>query len=290
MKRRTLALILIIVLSFSMPIVAFADAAAEEETVYIRADGSIEGTTSILRNGNVYTLTGNISGGIQVQKSHIVIDGAGYAVKGKGEYGRGIDLSNGVGQDPSRSSISNVTLKNLKIINCYYAISSENTHNNTFVGNYISDCDTGFWITGSSNNTLMHNTVKNCVTGISINYGSGGNIIVENNILSSFSVWLSPEPLVDKNYWGDYLTRYPSAKEVGSTGIWDTPYDRETFKDNHPLTKPVAISYDNAQLPDTDNGTEPTSELFLAALAVVSAVSVALIAMALLVYFKKRKK
>jgi hypothetical protein len=58
-------------------------------------------TTAIQRNGKIYTLTANISGGIQVQKSNIVLDGAGYTVQGN-EAGRGFDLSNSVGEDPSR--------------------------------------------------------------------------------------------------------------------------------------------------------------------------------------------
>ena len=52
--------------------------------VYIAADGSVVGANSILRNGNVYTLTANISNGIQVQKSNVIIDGAGYTVEGNG--------------------------------------------------------------------------------------------------------------------------------------------------------------------------------------------------------------
>ena len=132
-------------------------------------------------------------------------------------------------------------MKNLRIINCYYGIGNENTSNNTFIANYVTDCDTGFWIIGSSNNTIRYNTVKDCVTGISINYCGGGNVMTENNIISSFSVWLSQEPTVDRNYWSDYLTRYPNAKEIGDSGIWDTPYDRETFTDNHPLVEAVFI-------------------------------------------------
>jgi len=45
---------------------------------YIREDGSVEGTNNILRNKDIYTLTGNISAGIGFKKSNIVIDGAGY--------------------------------------------------------------------------------------------------------------------------------------------------------------------------------------------------------------------
>jgi parallel beta-helix repeat protein len=208
-------------------------------SVYINPDGSVTGTSNIQRDGNVYTLTGNISGGIQVQKSYIVIDGAGYTIEGKGE-GIGIDLSSNMTQGSS-IQINNVTVKNLRIVNCF-GIGNENTDNNTFVGNYIANCDTGFWITGSSNNTLIHNTVKDCVTGISINYGSGGNVIVENNIMSSFSVWLSPDPTVDRNYWGDYVTRFPDAKEIDNSGIWDTPYSHgDKVIDNHPLIEPVPV-------------------------------------------------
>ena len=219
-------------------------------SVYIDADGSIVGTNSIQQNGTIYTLTANISGGIQVQKGNIVIDGAGYSIEGNGQYGRGIDLSNGRGQDPSRSTISNVTVKNLKIMDCYYAIGNENTNNNTFIGNYIANCDTGFWIIGSPNNTLIHNTVKDCVTGISINY-AGFNIITENNIINnSLLVWLSTEPFVDRNYWSDYTTRYPNAKEIEKSGFynlfWDTPYNYGeslgNYTDNHPLINPISTS------------------------------------------------
>ena len=147
--------------------------------------------------------------------------------------------------------INNVTVQNLKIMNCYYAIDNSNTKNNTFIGNYIANCDTGFWITGSSNNTLKYNTVKDCVTGISINY-AGFNIITENNIINnSLLVWLSTEPFVDGNYWSNYLTKYPNAKEIEKSGLpnlfWDTPYNYGgslgNFTDNHPLVNPIPISF-----------------------------------------------
>ena len=273
MRAKALAITLVVAILFSFFFfgsLVHSVSSQFVEDIFIRADGSVEGTDKIQRDGNVYTLTGNISGGIQVQKSYVVIDGAGNAVEGDGEYRIGVDLSNGVGQNPSHATISNVTVKNLKIVNCYYALSNENTYNNTFIGNYISECDTGFWITGSGNNTLIHNTIKNCTTGISINYDSGGNVIVENNIMSSVSVWLSPDPLVDRNYWSDYLERYPNAKEIDNSGIWDTSYDRETFIDNHPLVEPVSV------IP------EFSSPLF--ALPIMVAVSIGL-----LFYFKKRK-
>ncbi len=218
-------------------------------SITINSDGSVIGTDLIQRNGDTYTLIGNISGGIQVQKSYITIDGAGYIVNGNGTRSIGVDLGNGVGQDPSHAQIINVTVTNLHIINCTEGISSENSNNNTFIGNYIEACDTGFWIIGSSNNTLRYNTVKDCVTGISINY-AGFNIIRGNNIINnSLLVWLSTEPFVEGNYWSDYLTKYPNAKEIENSGlpnfIWDTPYNYGgslgNFTDNHPMIEPVVV-------------------------------------------------
>jgi parallel beta-helix repeat protein len=268
-KNIGLVLLVLILITITALCVVFPQTVkADSPTEYIRIsiDGSVIGTDQIQRNGNTYTLTGNISGGIQVQKSYILIDGAGYAIKGNNQYERGIDLSNGRGQDPSRTQINNVTAKNLKIINCYYAIGNENTDNNTFIGNYIANCDTAFRIIGSSNNTLIHNTVKDCVTGISINY-AGFNIITENNIINnSLLVWLSTEPFVDRNYWSNYQTKYPNAKEIEKSGLpnlfWDTPYNYGeslgNYTDSHPLINPISTSPISTPTPTSTPIASPT--------------------------------
>jgi len=52
-----------------------------DETIFIRADGSIEGIESIQRTGNVYTFTETIfNQSIVVEKDNIVVDGAGYTL------------------------------------------------------------------------------------------------------------------------------------------------------------------------------------------------------------------
>jgi parallel beta-helix repeat protein len=179
-------------------------------TVYIRADGSIEGTDKIQRSGDIYTLTGDISGWIVVQKSYILLDGAGYSVQGNGT-GVGIDLSNNRGSDPSRPKISNVTVKNVQIVNFDCGIEHVNTSNNTIIGNYIADCFTGINVRGSPNNVLIkNNTSANNVNGISIAYSGGNQIITENNMINDvvssnnvIIVWLSDQPKIDRNYWSD---------------------------------------------------------------------------------------
>ena len=244
MKRKALALFL--VLLFSAMIVTLFIHLASVPTfsiITIKPDGSIEGTSQIQRQRDTYTLTGNLSGSIEVQRSYIVIDGAGYAVEGNGE-GFGIDLNNDHGVDPSRPQIKNVTIKNLKIANFSHGIEFLPSVNDTFIGNYVADCTMGFNIWRTANHTLMHNTIENCVVGITVSFGGRGNVIVENNILnSSVYVMSSPDNTFDRNYWSNYTTKYPNAKEIGDTGIWDTPYEgRESFVDNHPLVEQVAMN------------------------------------------------
>lgn len=243
MKRTALALILILVLVFSAVIVTvfIYSAIPPHAGVTILPDGRVVGTSVIQREGDVYTFTGNLSGTVYVQRSYIVIDGTGYAINGGG-----IDLSNECWRDSSRAQIKNVTVKNLKLINCFNAIEYVASANDTFIGNYIANCTVGFNIWCTHNHTLMHNTIENCETGITISYGGSGNVITENNILnSSVLVMFSPDNAVDGNYWSDYLTRYPNATEIGNTGIWDTPYEgHEAFTDHHALVEPVAVNPD----------------------------------------------
>ena len=61
-----------------------------ESTIYIRADGSVEGTDKIQRDGDGYTFLGDISidgSGIDcivVERDNIIVDGAGYTLEGAG--------------------------------------------------------------------------------------------------------------------------------------------------------------------------------------------------------------
>ena len=53
------------------------------QRVSIQTDGTVSPSSApIKRDGNTYTLTGNIYAEISVQKSGIVIDGAGYTLQG----------------------------------------------------------------------------------------------------------------------------------------------------------------------------------------------------------------
>ncbi len=133
--------------------------APPDGTVYIRGDGTIEGTNKISREGNIYTLNDNIETpfGILVEKDNIVLDGKGYMVSGSGatesNWTTGVDLA----------WKRNVTVTNLRLRSFDIGASITNAFDNTIAG-----CDL-------SNNSY----------GVKISLQSTGNHIKENNITSN---------------------------------------------------------------------------------------------------------
>jgi hypothetical protein len=83
MKRRALALIPILALLFSF---FFFDGtftqpveSQSDETIYIKSDGSVDGTDLIESNNSTYTFLNDISGNIVISKDFITLDGSGYS-------------------------------------------------------------------------------------------------------------------------------------------------------------------------------------------------------------------
>jgi len=124
------------------------DRAEASGTIYIRADGSIEGTTDIWTDdNNTYTFTDNIYDEIVVEMNNIVVDGAGYTVQGTGN-GTGILL---LGRN-------NVTVKNMEIRAFERGIRLEDSSNNTILANNVTDTEYGIVFYGcSSQNMLRQN-------------------------------------------------------------------------------------------------------------------------------------
>lgn len=160
-----------------------------EDTIYIRADGSVEGTDGILRDGNVYTFTGNIvNQSIIVEKDDVVVDGAGYTIEGD-------EIISAIWLENRR----NVTIKNMQITHLGEGIRIMGyCENNSIIGNSFTDIghktDTGnaIWITfGASDTTISGNNITGNRVGIFV-YMSGGTIISENCIASNGQgIWIS---------------------------------------------------------------------------------------------------
>ena len=177
MKSLKSMLTLLLILSFLLvsPL-QIKQVKAQDNTIYIRADGTVEGTDKIQREGNVYTLLGNIrverlphanQDGIYIERDNIVIDGAGFTIQADT---RGIVLS----------ERNNVTVKNVKIgINGGYGIYLVDTSNCLISNNTITGDAYNLYLWRSTNNTIERNTITNAFRGILI-YDSFNNSILEN--------------------------------------------------------------------------------------------------------------
>lgn len=151
-------------------------------TIYIRADGSVDGTDKILRDVNVYTFTDDIFDSIVVEKDDILVDGAGYTLKGTG-IRTGINLMERI----------NVTIKNIEINNFFYGIYLNSSLNNNLSNNNIQANLYGIYLFESSNNTIIgSNITKNNSFGIWFRCSSN-NDINENRISENVQdgIWLS---------------------------------------------------------------------------------------------------
>jgi parallel beta-helix repeat protein len=151
MKKITSSIALILVLSFVLVSLLEIGIVKADNTIYIRADGSVEGTDKNQQNGNVYTFTDKIvNQSIVVEKDNIVVDGVGYTLQGDGSI-EAIWLENRC----------NVTIKNMQINHFGEGIRlMGNCKNNAIIGNNITDnghetAANGIWVTfGASNNTI----------------------------------------------------------------------------------------------------------------------------------------
>jgi parallel beta-helix repeat protein len=224
MVKRSAALIVLLLLLCSA-LVAFPNVGIvkAEGTIYIREDGLVEGTDKIQRNGNVYTFLGNISiyvsgiDGIIVERDNIVIDGADciLQITGTMESSRGLRLTDR----------TNVTIKNLQIMDFNYGIQLQRSSNNTILGNYIYPI--GILVRGAHNNIIMENNLSggDWGTGIMIDIfdnagNSSGNHILGNNItnqevginslIGSANI-ISGNNITNCKTYGIFLESYPNS-------------------------------------------------------------------------------
>jgi parallel beta-helix repeat protein len=154
----------------------------EAGTIYIRADGRIEGTTNIVTVDNVtYTFTNNIFGEVVVEKDDIVVDGNGFSLQGIGaEDSRGIYL---LGR-------SNVTIMNSEIRAYSTGIFFINSSYSTIVANTITGNAIGIVLSESSFNNISGNKItanlgEDIGSGIWLFYFSENNDIIQNNITNN---------------------------------------------------------------------------------------------------------
>jgi parallel beta-helix repeat protein len=217
--------VLVFLVSSLTSLGAIYDAEAQSDgAILISGDGSVSGTDKIQRSGNLYTLTGDISGSnIVVECNNIVLDGAGFTLRGAGGWGMP-----GVAGEESTPAInltcSNVTVRSFNIVGwkvgvlgafndnritdnniteaescvAIYANGYDVSGNylagsiygvrlkgdsNRIYGNHIVDNYGGFLISSSSGIIITANTVENC--NVAINTDNSGFEVYRNNFINN---------------------------------------------------------------------------------------------------------
>ena len=176
MNSKSKLVVLLVILSLFFVSFPQIQVVKAQNTIYIRADGTVEGTDKIQREGNVYTLLDNLllerlqradQDGIYVERDNIVLDGAGFIIQADT---RGVVLSDR----------NNVTVKNVKIeIGGGYGIYLVDTSGCLVFNNTVTGDAYNVYLWRSANNTIERNTISNAFRGILI-YDSFDNSILGN--------------------------------------------------------------------------------------------------------------
>src|SRR4030042_3732340 len=235
LSKKVVFLVVITLLLASMLTLAFNVCRVEAEvTIYIMAEGSIEGTPSIQTVDNItYLFLADINGLIVVERDYVVLDGAGHMLQGTGT-GTGISLS----------GRTNVTVQKTQIAAFDYSVYVYNCTNSTISGNNIVKNVFGifFW-TSSTDSDVSSNNITANGQGIRTDGWTSGydsnkiyrlyhNNFVNNTCSHTLGwvgtiFWNLSYPL-GGNYWSGYdgidLKSGQYQNESGSDGIGDSAY------------------------------------------------------------------
>ncbi|MGA1821958.1 MAG: right-handed parallel beta-helix repeat-containing protein [Thermoplasmatota archaeon] len=100
--------------------------------------------------------------------------------------------------------------------------------------------NTGIYFVSSSDGIFMYNQIRKSI----INVHNSKILFQYNNFDRNPFPWsdyvYGTEIDLDRNYWEDYIERYPSQKATKGGYYWDHPYEISTWftKDPHPLVYP----------------------------------------------------
>ncbi len=199
MQKKIIAGLVILILAVSVLAgFIFMEPSPEEplimQNIVIQPDGTIYPSNApIQREDNSYTFTSNIYGTIRIQKSNIILNGAGFTLSGPyngsqvdvwvvgdgpaqspdlvAEYIIGIDIG---ARDVEGLVIENINVKNFSIGMYMW------TKNNTVTHNSVSESIVGIMLSGT-NTTITSNYLSNNKQGLF--FGFNGNETIPEDII-----------------------------------------------------------------------------------------------------------
>jgi parallel beta-helix repeat protein len=203
-------------------------------------------------SGNI--ITNNSWSGIQVEESTRNI------LSGNTNKNNSIGINIGYSDNNTvlNNTIANSSSHQIQIIVSYGNILSGNSVTNS------SKC--GIYFTSSNGNTVSLNDLQQNEYGIYLDY-SRDNLIYHNNFINNtdhavsglWNIWDDGYPS-GGNYWSDYVDRYPDAKELDGSDLWDTPYViDENNQDRYPLMYAYGTQTYKLTITTTSGGTTAPS-------------------------------
>jgi parallel beta-helix repeat protein len=280
MRKAAFTLILICLMASGVVCVRPITAQSQND-ITINADGTVTPSTApIQQAGNTYTLTSKkIVGNIEVRRNNAVIDGnASKLLGGLSLYGVlnvtvknfiilaefdkstvGISLA-----DTSNVLVANNTITGFESVEAwngglYSGIDVEGGGSNIIAGNNLMYNLIGISLSNTSFNQIVGNNITGDWAFSGGLYSSGiyfveasNNTVYHNNFANStfeamgsgsVNVWDNGYPS-GGNYWSEYQTRYPNARQIGSSGVGDTPYVIDANNtDHYPLMEPFTGAF-----------------------------------------------
>jgi parallel beta-helix repeat protein len=180
--QRTSVILLLILSSVLFSFTEIKITKADTPDIYIRADGSIDGTDKIQRDGNVYSFTDDIYSRIEIQRSNIILDGAGYGlIKGDRDFAINIGTT---GDVPEPIGVNGITIMNLTIIGFNYGITLGG-ENSIIQSVNITDSQSyngiPIWVSGSNHIIQECRITNNKAYGMLIH---ATDVLLSNNYIS----------------------------------------------------------------------------------------------------------
>ncbi|MGD6934363.1 MAG: right-handed parallel beta-helix repeat-containing protein [Candidatus Bathyarchaeia archaeon] len=177
--------------------------------VRILSSGEVSPSSALIsRNGNIYTFTGNWTTCVlEVERSNIVIDGAGFFIVG-----------NGVGQGIVFHDVDNVSVLNVNIVDVNSGIYIEKCSDTTVSSCSIMGGNNGIYLNNSKNSKITNNHLFSVYNGLFLDH-SNNNILRNNSIENSHQYGYGLDFMVTGITLADYTNDVDASNHVNGGSI-----------------------------------------------------------------------